>query len=91
MFVGDDYTANSILVQSTGSTVIYHSTTLIKPSNFVLSVHQGNPLHIAARRGDLDTVRQLIAKGTDFNVRDHDGVSQEFRECTTPAWFLHLP
>jgi len=35
-------------------------------------------------------VRQLIDKGTDYNVRDDDGVSQEFRECTTPAWFLHL-
>ena len=57
----------------------------------LLSVHQVNPLHIAAIHGDLDTVRQLIDKGTDVNVRDDDGVSQEFRECTTFAWFLHLP
>ena len=68
--------------------------TLKQSSNYVtifLSVHQGNPLHIAARRGNLDTVRQLIDKGTDFNVGDDDGVSQKFRECTTPTWFLRLP
>ena len=41
----------------------------------MFSVHQGN-LHDATQQGDVDTVRQLIDEGTDVNVRDDDGVSQ---------------
>ena len=58
-----------------------HSTTLSLSSNLEknnLSVHQGNFLHIAARHGDLHLVKHLIDKGTDINVRDDDGVRQEF-------------
>jgi len=54
-----------------------------------LFVHQGN-IHAATRQGNLDTVRQLIVKGTDVNVRDDNGVSSYWQKWTTPAWFLHL-
>ena len=33
----------------------------------------------------------IVDKGTDIDVRDDDGVSEEFIQCTTSAWFLHLP
>ena len=36
-------------------------------------------------------MKHLIDKGTDIDVRDDDGVSQEFIQFTTPAWFLYLP
>ena len=39
-----------------------------------LSLHQGNPLHIAARRGDMDALKRLVNKGTDVNTKDDDGV-----------------
>ena len=55
-----------------------HSTTLSLSSKNNLSVLQGNFLHIAARQGNLHSVKRLIDKGTDVNVRDDDGVRQEF-------------
>ena len=39
------------------------------------SAHQENPLHDAARQGDLDTVRRLTDEGIDVNIKDDKGVS----------------
>ena len=60
--------------------VMNHSITLSKLSNLVrnkvfLSVHQGNFLHTVTRQGNLDTLKHLIDKGTDVNVRGDNGVS----------------
>ena len=33
------------------------------------------PLHLAARRGNLDTVKFLVSKGGDINIKDKKGVS----------------
>ena len=40
-----------------------------------LAFHQGNPLHMAARQGDMDALKRLVNKGTDVNSKDDDGVS----------------
>ena len=39
-----------------------------------LPLHQYTPLHLAADGGQVDTVRSLVDKGADTNVRDsnHD-------------------
>ena len=39
-----------------------------------LSLHQGSPLHKAAREGNMDTLKHL-AIGTDVNIKDDDEVS----------------
>ena len=33
------------------------------------------PLHLAARRGNLDTVKSLVNKECDINIKDKKGVS----------------
>ena len=40
-----------------------------------LAFHQGNPLHMAARQGDMDALKRLVNKGSDVNSKDDDGVS----------------
>lgn len=37
---------------------------------------QQTPLHVAARNGKADTVRYLVDKGADINIKDDDGVSE---------------
>ena len=43
---------------------------------FIDSSHQMTPLHLAAGRGHVDTVRCLIDKGADTNIKDTFGVSK---------------
>ena len=44
---------------------------------FFNSSHQRTPLHWAADRGDVDTVRYLFDKGAEINIKDHSvGVSE---------------
>ena len=38
--------------------------------------HQGSPLHWAARGGHVDTVRILIDKEADINIKDEKGVRE---------------
>ena len=40
------------------------------------SPYQCTPLHLAAYRGFLDTVRILIDKGADTTIKNEDGVSE---------------
>ena len=35
---------------------------------------QGISLHLAARQGDLDTVKHLVDEGDDINSKDKNGV-----------------
>ena len=43
---------------------------------FFNSSHQRTPLHWAADRGDVDTVRYLFDKGAEINIKDSVGVSE---------------
>ena len=43
---------------------------------FVLSPHQGTPLHWAAAEGHVDTVQCLIEKGADIKIKTDNGVSE---------------
>ena len=52
---------------------INQSANFVKSQFF--SAHQENPLHDAARQGDLDTVRRLTDEGIDVNIKDDKGVS----------------
>ena len=38
-------------------------------------LQQGNPLHEAARQGDMDALKRLVNKGSDVNSKDDDGVN----------------
>ena len=39
------------------------------------ALHKGNPLHVAARRGDMDALKRLVNQGSDVNSKDDDEVS----------------
>ena len=54
----------------------------------VYSSHQKTPLHRAAHGGHVDTVRYLVDKGADPNIKDPDGVSE--REYTADCKLLLL-
>ena len=44
---------------------------------FFNSHNQGTPLHWAADRDNVDTVRYLFDKGAEINIKDHSvGVSE---------------
>ena len=43
---------------------------------FFNSPHQKTPLHWAADGGHVDTVRYLVDKGDDINMKDGHGVSE---------------
>ena len=40
------------------------------------SSHQMTPLHLAAHGGNVDTVKYLVDKGADTNIKDRWGVSK---------------
>ncbi len=42
-------------------------------SLFALSSALGGPLHDAAKKGDIDEVKLLIAKGADVSAKDKGG------------------
>ena len=44
--------------------------------NLFNSRHQYTPLHWAAGKGHVDTVRCLVDKGADINIEDKNGVSE---------------
>ena len=37
--------------------------------------HQWDPLHMAAMKGNLEKVKDLVGKGADINITDDRGVS----------------
>ena len=42
---------------------------------FFMSAHQRTPMHIAAQGGQANTVKLLINKGADIDIKDNTGVS----------------
>ena len=44
---------------------------------FIYSPHQKSPLHIAAEAGHVDTVRCLVNKGADLNIKDGNKVREQ--------------
>jgi len=40
----------------------------------VSALHKGNPLHVAAGRGDMNALKRLVNQGSDVNSKDDDGV-----------------
>ena len=40
-----------------------------------MCVYQEYPLHKAIKLGEFDTVKHLVVKGTDINIKDNNGVS----------------
>ena len=52
------------------------------------SPHQLTPLHQAAVQGHTDTVRCLIDKGADMNIKEKDGVCE--LDHTTDCGFVSL-
>ena len=52
-----------------------------------LPLHQYTPLHLAADGGQVDTVRSLVDKGADTNVRDSNHDVSEW-EYTADCWLL---
>ena len=49
------------------------------------SLNQQTPLHLAARKGHMNTVELLINNGADINIQDTDGVSRvsDLYSCTS--------
>jgi len=45
-------------------------------SNLVSSPHQFTPLHKSTEKGHTDTVKYLIEKGADLNIKSNSGVSE---------------
>ena len=43
---------------------------------FVNSSHQITPLHLAAGKGHVDTVRCLVDKGADTQLKDENDVNE---------------
>ena len=83
VFVGDNYNDNRLVCSwFVENAIINHnqSSTLRQLGNVILSVYQGNPLHEAARQGNLHTVRHLIDGGMDVNIKDDHGVSLRLRK-----------
>ena len=54
----------------------------------IYSLHQHTPLHIAAEAGHSDTVRCLVDKGVDTNIKNRFGVSE--REYTADCTLVLL-
>ena len=44
---------------------------------FIYSPHQFTPLHIAAKAGHVDTVRCLVDKGANINIKDGNKVREQ--------------
>ena len=40
-----------------------------------VSLHQVTPLHLAAEGARIKVVNDLVGKGADVNIKDHNGVS----------------
>ena len=41
-----------------------------------ISLHQRTPLHVAAYRGNVETVAFLVDKGADMSIKNENGVSE---------------
>lgn len=44
-------------------------------TGFIYYSNQKTPLHLAAVEGHVDTVKYLVNKGVDINIKDINGVS----------------
>ena len=42
----------------------------------LFSLHQWTPLHAASFRGNIETVKYIVEKGADVNIKDDQGVSE---------------
>ena len=49
---------------------------LLHAVKFVFSFYQRTPLHIAVKEGKGHTVKFLVEKGADINIKDKNGVSE---------------
>ena len=45
-------------------------------TGFIHYSNQKTPLHLAAVEGHVDTVKYLVNKGVDINIKDINGVSE---------------
>ena len=54
----------------------------------LLSPHQMSPLHWAADKGHLNTVRCLVEKGAEVNSKAKDGVSEQ--NCSTDCGLVRV-
>ena len=51
---------------------IFATTSLL----FLTFSHQWTPLHVAASKGRVYTVKWLVNKGADVNIKDKEGVRE---------------
>ena len=63
---------------------------------FIYSPHQKSSLHIAAEAGHVDTVRCLVDKGADLNIKDGNKVREQEYSADSKLVLLvrvcfHLP